>query len=101
MIEVLNRSRYEAKIEVQANLFLDIYVDVLVLQTWRYTLGLWRSVHERPTNLRGSHNTEINIQNELMGSAKVSPTLVACICPDSYLDVTGCSLSLRNRHVAA
>jgi len=40
MIEVLNRSRYEAKIEVQANLLLDIFVDVLVLQTWRYTLGL-------------------------------------------------------------
>ena len=33
MIEVLNRSRYEAKIEVQANLLLGIYVVVLVLQT--------------------------------------------------------------------
>jgi len=43
-----------------------------------------------------------NIQNELMGSANVSPTLVARrTCPDTYLDVTGCYLSLRTQHVAA
>ena len=36
-----------------------------------------------------------------MGSAKVDPTLVACICPDTYLDVAGCFLSLWNQHVAA
>ena len=42
-----------------------------------------------------------NIQNEIMGSANVSPTLVARrTCPDTYLDVTGCYLSLRTQHVA-
>ena len=42
-----------------------------------------------------------NIQNEIMGSANVSPTLVdRRTCPDTYLDVTGCYLSLRTQHVA-
>ena len=41
------------------------------------------------------------MQNETMSSTNVSPTLVdRRTCPDTYLDVTGCYLSLRTQHVA-